>query len=65
MGLLCSVLGHHRRHDKVWHDNLSFRAPCRRCGAPMLKDTLTERWRQFTDADYHQERTERSVTRAV
>jgi hypothetical protein len=61
MGLICTVLGHRRQHNKVWHDNLNFRAPCRRCGIPMVKDGLTERWRRFVDDDYDQQRLERGV----
>jgi len=46
MRLLCVALGHKPDKTRVWNDNLDFRAPCLRCGAPMLRDEH-KAWRLF------------------
>lgn len=48
MRLICSVLGHKPDKTRVWNDNLDFRAPCVRCGAPMLRDERKD-WRVFEE----------------
>ena len=55
MRLLCVAFGHKPDKTRVWHDNVYFRAPCLRCGAPMLRDDR-KAWRLFdhdTDASPH------------
>ena len=46
MRLLCVTLGHKPDKTRVWNDNVDFRAPCARCGAPMLRDE-NKTWRLF------------------
>jgi hypothetical protein len=48
MPLLCVAFGHKPDKTRVWNDNVDFRAPCIRCGAPMLRDERKE-WRLFDD----------------
>ena len=48
MSLLCVVFGHKPDKTRVWNDNVDFRAPCARCGAPMLRDEHNA-WRLFDD----------------
>ena len=48
--LLCGVLGHRRKRNKVWHDGVDYRAPCVRCGIPMVRDMTG--WREFDLAIY-------------
>lgn len=45
-GMFCGMLGHRRLRTKVWHDGVDYRAPCARCGAPLLRD-MHGRWRLF------------------
>jgi hypothetical protein len=63
--IVCSLLGHRRKHNKVWHDGQSFRAVCRRCGTLMLKDDDTKIWRKFTLVDNNPRRSERVPTRRL
>jgi hypothetical protein len=52
MGAICMIFGHHRDQRRVWHDGENFRAPCKRCGKPMIKPAL-ETWRPFdSDKDF-------------
>jgi hypothetical protein len=46
MRLLCVALGHKPDKTRIWNDNVDFRAPCRRCGTPMLRD-VRKTWRAF------------------
>lgn len=46
MRLVCMMLGHKPDKTRVWNDNIDFRAPCARCGAPMLRDERKS-WRLF------------------
>jgi hypothetical protein len=49
---MCSFLQHKVNRRRVWHDNLSFRTNCERCGVPLLRDG--QGWREFegeSDAD--------------
>lgn len=48
--LMCRLFGHRRDGRRAWHDSVSWRAPCVRCGAPMIKDFLGE-WRLFEGGD--------------
>jgi hypothetical protein len=43
---LCRLLGHRRLRTKVWHDGVDYRAPCARCGAPLVRDVNGD-WRPF------------------
>jgi hypothetical protein len=40
--MMCKILGHSARRQKARHDGTDFRAPCRRCGAEMIR--LTSGW---------------------
>ena len=52
MSFICSVIKHVPDRTRVWDDGQDFRAPCRRCGVPMIKD-LYAGWRTFdSDRDY-------------
>jgi len=44
--ILCQAFGHRRLRTKVWHDGVDYRAPCARCGAPMVRD-MHDGWRAF------------------
>ncbi|WP_454886525.1 hypothetical protein [Sphingomonas oryzagri] len=46
MPLLCAALGHKPDKTRVWNDNVDFRAPCIRCGAPMIPDERKS-WRRY------------------
>jgi hypothetical protein len=46
MGAMCMMFGHRRDQHRVWHDGENFRAPCARCGIPMIKPVL-DKWRPF------------------
>jgi hypothetical protein len=46
MGILCVAMGHKPDKTRVWNDSVDFRAPCIRCGAPMLRDERKS-WRLF------------------
>lgn len=48
MPLLCAVFGHKPDKTRVWNDNVDFRAPCVRCGVPMLRDEH-KNWRLFDE----------------
>lgn len=48
---LCPILGHRSDRTKAWHDNLDWRAPCIRCGAPMIKSG-GRGWRAFGTQDF-------------
>jgi len=55
MRLLCVALGHKPDKSRIWNDNVDFRAPCFRCGTPMLRDAR-KTWRAFdhgSDASPH------------
>jgi hypothetical protein len=43
---LCSVLKHVPDRSRAWFDDYDFRAPCARCGLPLIKD-LARGWRRF------------------
>ncbi len=45
-GLLCRFFGHRRERHKVWHDGVDYRAPCTRCGIPLVRD-IDGGWRPF------------------
>jgi hypothetical protein len=52
MNLLCKLIKHRRDGGRVWDDGYNYRAPCRRCGLPLIKVTLGD-WRPFDSArDY-------------
>ena len=53
MAFLCNLVKRHvPDRTRVWDDGVDFRAPCRRCGTPMIKDTHVG-WRAFEPArDY-------------
>jgi hypothetical protein len=52
MNLLCSILNHRRDAARVWDDGHNYRAPCRRCGVPLIKATFGD-WRRFdANRDY-------------
>jgi hypothetical protein len=44
--LLCRLWNHRRQRNKVWHDGVDYRAPCARCGLPLVRDIGGE-WRPF------------------
>jgi len=46
---LCRLFGHYRLRTKIWHDGLDYRAPCRRCGLPLIRDMHGD-WRPFDAA---------------
>ncbi|QNA83905.1 hypothetical protein G4G27_07825 [Sphingomonas sp. So64.6b] len=46
MNLLCMILKHQRDASRVWDDGHNYRAPCRRCGFPLIKVTFGD-WRAF------------------
>lgn len=52
-GIGCFFGSHEPDRNRVWHDGLDFRAPCRGCGEPMVK-TIETGWRRF-DAVEHAE----------
>ena len=52
MDILCLVLKHRPNRSRIWYDGLDFRAPCRRCGTPLLQD-FEQGWREFDpELDY-------------
>lgn len=59
MGLLCFLIGHRRRGDKVWHDMVDWRSSCSRCAQPLIRDHQLDRWRAFTTFDVSDVRKER------
>jgi hypothetical protein len=46
--LFCRITRHRVNRHRVWHDRLDFRATCRRCGMPLLRDK--QGWREFDSA---------------
>lgn len=48
-GQLCPLLGHKPSRSAAWWDGLEWRAPCRRCGRPMIR--ASEGWRPFRTSD--------------
>jgi hypothetical protein len=56
MKLVCTLFGHNRHRTETWHDDLNFRAPCRRCRTPMINDGLTRKWRPYAEFDAHPDR---------
>ena len=58
MSFLCSIRGHKRDRRSAWHDTLDWRSNCARCGAPMLKDSISGEWRVFNpETDFSLDRT--------
>lgn len=58
----CLVLGHKRNRRRVWHDHLDLRAPCGRCGTPLIR-SADRGWRPFLPADDHPDRISRDAYR--
>lgn len=52
MSVICRVLGHRRRRKSAWFDNVSWRAPCVRCEAPLTKDRFG-RWHAMNKDELH------------
>lgn len=44
--MICRMAGHRRLRTKVWHDGVDYRAPCARCGTPLVRD-VSGKWRPF------------------
>jgi hypothetical protein len=44
--MFCRLRGHRRLRTKVWHDGIDYRAPCVRCGTPLIRD-MDGAWRPF------------------
>ena len=59
MELLCLLIGHRRRGNKVWHDTVEWRSTCNRCDQSLIRDHMTEQWRPFTTFDHSDHRKER------
>ena len=43
--IVCMILGHSPRRRVIWHDGRNYRAPCRRCHYPLIRDSGG--WRAF------------------
>ena len=59
MALICTLSGHVRDKNRAWYDGLDWRSSCKRCGAPMIKDSLSGHWRLYVSSDDSNQRSEK------
>jgi hypothetical protein len=59
---LCAILGHRRDRRRVWNDGIDLRAPCMRCGTPLIRSE-DKGWRRFDAEDANPDRISRDAYR--
>ncbi len=47
MAFICAIRGHKPDRHRAWHDSMDWRSTCIRCGTPMIKDALDQKWRPY------------------